>query len=417
LLASEWGDPSFRRTGEYQDPFIENSRLKNSRKKASLTEAPVRGYLPTLDGWRALAILAVIANHDSVYRVGWVSTQRFHYYGARGVDLFFALSGILICTRLLEEEQIRGRIDIKGFYIRRVCRIQPAAWAYLAFVAALMLFHAIGGQARDLLYSVLLVRNVLPLHPTLESWYTAHYWSLSVEEHFYLLFPVFLLLFRKYRIWVMAMAVVLLEVWRNILFRHPRLQFGWLLEFRTDLAVEGILLAALVALLLRRSEVLAWLGRWLRPWVAWLIAGAVWTAVEFHQGRFDHFALLCTYPLMIISTLLNPTSLTGRLLELAPVRFVGRISYSLYLWQMLFFTHYVTLPSPRWRLLQLVQTTGLRYVAVLGLGLASYYLLEKPMMRLGHRLAKPATPGRDGLEDSIQPAAKVREDVGVPEPA
>jgi peptidoglycan/LPS O-acetylase OafA/YrhL len=361
--------------------------------------------------------VAVIFHHDSVHRVGGLSTQWIHTYGARGVELFFALSGILICSRLLDEEQIRGRIDIKGFYIRRVCRIQPAAWAFLAFVGALMLFHTIGGQAKDLLYSVLLVRNVLPLHPALESWYTAHYWSLSVEEHFYLLFPGFLLLFRRYRIWVMATAVVLLEVWRDIVFRHSRLQFGWLLEFRTDLAVEGILLAALVALLLRRSEVLAWLGRWLRPWVAWLIAMAIWTAVEFHQGRFNHFALLCTYPLVIVSTLLNPTSLTGRLLELAPVRFIGRISYSLYLWQMLFFTHYVTLPLPRWRLLELVQTTGLRYVAVLGFGLASYYLLEKPMMRLGHRLAKPATPGRDGLEDSTQPTAEVRQDVSIPRPA
>jgi peptidoglycan/LPS O-acetylase OafA/YrhL len=86
-----------------------------------------------------------------------------------------------------------------------------------------------------------------------------------VEEHFYLLLPGFLLLFRRYRIRVMATAVVLLEIWRNIVIRHQQLQFGWLIGFRTDLAVEGILLAALVALLLRRPEVVAWLRRWLRP--------------------------------------------------------------------------------------------------------------------------------------------------------
>jgi len=377
----------------------------------------VRGYLPTLDGWRALAILAVICNHDSVHRVGGMSTQWLHYFGARGVDLFFALSGILICTRLLEEEQIRGRIDIKGFYIRRVCRIQPAALAYLAVIGLLMLFQAIGGEPRGIFYSILLIRNVLPLHFEPESWYTAHYWSLSVEEHFYLLLPGFLLLFRRYRIRMMAAAVVLLEVWRNIVFQHPRLQFGWLFEFRTDLAVEGILLAALVALLLRRSEVIGWLQRWLRPWAAWLIAGTLWTAVQLHRGRVDHFALMCTYPLMIVSTLLHPTSLTGRVLELAPVRFIGRISYSLYLWQMLFLTHYVTIPSASWRPLEVVQTTWLRYIAVLGFGLASYYLLEKPMMRLGHKLAKPATPGRDGLEDSNQPRAEAREVVSVSRPA
>ena len=319
------------------------------------------------------------------------------------MHLFFALSGILICTRLLEEEQIRGRIDIKGFYIRRVCRIQPAAWAYLAFVSALMLFHVIGPEPKGVLYSVLLVRNILPLNHTLESWYTAHYWSLSVEEHFYLLLPGFLLLFRRYRIRMMAAAVLLLEVWREIVFRHPRLQFGWLLEFRTDIAVEGILLAALVAMLLRRSDVLAWVRRWLRPWAAWLITGALWTAMELHHGRFNHLVLICTYPLMIVSTMLHPGSLTGRVLELPPVRFIGRISYSLYLWQMLFITRYIELPAPRSQLLELVQTTGLRYVALLGFSLLSYYLLEKPMMGLGHKLAKPATPGRDGLENAPRP--------------
>ena len=377
-----------------------------------MTETPVarvRGYLPTLDGWRALAILAVICNHDSVHHLGSVSTQWIHYYGARGVDLFFALSGILICTRLLEEEQIRGRIDMRGFYIRRLCRIQPAAWAYLAVIGLLMLFHAIAGEAHGIVYSMLLIRNIFPLHFGPESWYTAHFWSLSVEEHFYLLLPGFLLLVRRYRIGVMATAVVLLEVWRNIVFRHPGLQFGWLLEFRTDLAVEGILLAALVALLLRRSEVLGWLRRWLRPWVAWIIAGTLWSTAAFHQGRVDHFALVCIYPLIIVSTLVHPTSLTGRMLELPPLRFIGKISYSLYLWQMLFLTHYVTLPPAHWRSLQLMQTTGLRYVAMLGFGLASYYLVEKPMMRLGHRLAKPATPGRDDLEDSSQPRGMARD--------
>jgi peptidoglycan/LPS O-acetylase OafA/YrhL len=88
-----------------------------------------------------------------------------------------------------------------------------------------MLFHAIGEEPSGVLYSVLLIRNVLPLHFGPESWYTAHYWSLSVEEHFYLLLPGFLLLFRRCRIRMMAAAVVLLEVWRDIVFLRPRLRF------------------------------------------------------------------------------------------------------------------------------------------------------------------------------------------------
>jgi peptidoglycan/LPS O-acetylase OafA/YrhL len=251
------------------------------------------------------------------------------------------------------------------------------------------------------LSAVLLVRNVLPLHPPVEAWYTAHYWSLSVEEHFYLLLPGFLVLSRKYRIGLLTPLVVLLEIWRYIVLTHPQLQFGWNVDFRTDIAVEGILLAVLAALLLRRSDFREWCVRWLRPWAVLIFAGLVWTATGFHQGRFNHFVLLCTYPPLIVSTMLHPNSLTGRILEFPPVRFIGRISFSLYLWQMLFFVSYPpNLQVPHSHLLVLMQSTSLRYSATLLLSVLSYYLVEKPMIRLGHRLATPVTPGREDLGES-----------------
>jgi peptidoglycan/LPS O-acetylase OafA/YrhL len=361
---------------------------------------PIRGYLPTLDGWRAMAILIVLCGHDTIHYLGPFSTVWIAQRGDRGVQLFFALSGILICSRLLDEEEVRGRIDIKGFYIRRVCRIQPAALAYLAVVSGLMMLNVITRAPKEVSSAVLLVRNILPLHASMSAWYTAHYWSLSVEEHFYLLLPGFLVLSRKFRLWLLAPVVLLLEIWRYIVLVHPQLQFGWNLVFRTDMAVQGILLAALAALLLRRLDVKDWCVRWLRPWVALIFAAIVWTATDIHQGRFNHFALLCTYPPLIVSTMLHPNSLTGRFLELPPMRFLGRISYSLYLWQMLFFVWYPKLQPPNSHLLALLQNTWLRYLATLLLSLLSYYLLEKPMIRLGHRLATPVTPGREDLGES-----------------
>jgi len=364
-----------------------------------ISQKPIRGYLPTLDGWRAVAILIVLFGHDSIHHLGPLSTLWLEQRGDRGVQLFFALSGILICSRLLDEEEIRGRIDIRGFYIRRVCRIQPAALAYLAVISGLMILNVIRRDLKEVLSAVLLARNILPLHPV-EAWYTAHYWSLSVEEHFYLLLPGFLVLFRKNRIRVLAPLVVLLEIWRYLVLTHPRLQFGWNLSFRTDMAVQGILVAALAALLLRRSNVMEWCVRWLRPWTAILFAAVIWAATDIHQGRFNHFAMICTFPPLIVSTMLHPNSATGRFLELPSMRFLGRISYSLYLWQMLFFVSYPKLQPPHSHLLVLLQNTWLRYLVTLLLSLLSYYLLEKPMIRLGHRLAKPVTPGREDLGES-----------------
>src|SRR5271163_4018332 len=119
---------------------------------------PIRGYLPTLDGWRAVAILIVLGGHDTIHHLGGFSTLWIEQRGGRGVELFFALSGILICSRLLDEEEVRGRIDIKGFYIRRVCRIQPAALAYLAVISGLMMLNVISREPKDVLSAVLLVR-------------------------------------------------------------------------------------------------------------------------------------------------------------------------------------------------------------------------------------------------------------------
>jgi peptidoglycan/LPS O-acetylase OafA/YrhL len=97
-----------------------------------------QGYMFTLDGWRALAIMAVLVDHTVAYEFHdrhwlFVLTR----IGANGVSLFFAISGFLICSRLLEEQSAFGRISLKGFYIRRACRILPAALAYLMFITLL----------------------------------------------------------------------------------------------------------------------------------------------------------------------------------------------------------------------------------------------------------------------------------------
>src|SRR2546430_13139239 len=104
---------------------------------------PRSNYLPTLDGWRALAILGVMVCHsgDAFFHADGphpnVTLHSLTRHGALGVDVFFGISGFLICTRLIEEHKKTGRISLKRFYIRRAFRILPPYFTHLAALGAL----------------------------------------------------------------------------------------------------------------------------------------------------------------------------------------------------------------------------------------------------------------------------------------
>jgi peptidoglycan/LPS O-acetylase OafA/YrhL len=356
-----------------------------------------------LDGWRALAILAVIVAHDSLHRFGWLSTRWFADVGGdRGVNIFFALSGLLICSRLLQEERVRGVMSLKAFYIRRVCRIQPAALVYLGVIALLMLGNVLDRNNSGLLAALLMVRNFFSIDGGDHSWYTAHFWSLSVEEHFYIFLPTFLVLVRRFRALILGLLTLAVELWRTV---GVGLHFSFqshAFEGRTDLASGPIILSTCVAVLLTRQSFRSWCVRWIRPWVAIVITAVIWTGTAVHNSRASHVLLTVTFPLLIVSTMLHPRSLLGRVLETAPLRFIGRLSYSLYLWQMLFFVHHFHLKPPDEKILVYIQDTPLRYAVLLAVAIASYYCIERPMISLGHRWATPVTPGHEDLEPNAE---------------
>jgi peptidoglycan/LPS O-acetylase OafA/YrhL len=347
---------------------------------SSVTNRVSSGYIPTLDGWRMVAILWVVLGHNQPWRAGWFSSTLVH--GERGVQLFFALSGWLICNRLLCEEQRYGGISLRSFYTRRFCRIQPAALMYLAVVSTFMLWGKIPQAWSTVAGSALMVRTFLPRTQT--CWETAHFWSLAVEEQFYLFLPGFLLLCRRYRLAAISALAVAFECWRVVIMQTPRLKFVTpLVYLRTDTVIGGIFLGCAFALALNREKWLAWAKSYLYPWVSLLYTAMVFARIGFHHSRSDHALEISVYPLLIVSTMLHPQSWTGRFLELPPVRFVGRISYSLYLWQELFFNPLVV-PTPG----SFRSHTLLCWCAAFGCALASYYLIERPLIRYGHRTAR-----------------------------
>lgn len=357
-----------------------------------------RGYLPTLDGWRAVAILAVIVDHVFGYEFrSYPALFSATRTGPNGVSLFFAISGFLICSRLLEEYAAMGRISLSGFYIRRASRILPPAMAYLIVIAVLALAGIILVSPMEWVSSGLFFRNYLPPPSTGTGWggYTIHYWSLAVEEHFYLIWPITLALAGPKRArWVAAGLAIAVASWRSWDFHHLLFEKhfpGILFASRTDTRLDGLLMGCLAALFLAEARWRALFLRIVRPWV-WAFCAAGYLAIQAvfrrHYYTILESALLA---LLVTATVLRPNTRIGKLLELPWVRWIGRLSYSLYLWQQLFL---VPGANPPWVRLQSFPVNLLLLVAISAL---SYRFVERPLIRLGHRLAPPPTPGRQDV--------------------
>ncbi len=319
-----------------------------------------RRHIPTLDGWRALAILLVLWAHQG--NVFYATPEAYlrgglFYFGTWGVPVFFGLSGLLITKLLLEEQDRAGRIDLPAFYLRRCRRILPPLFVYLAVVAALGLAQS----GNELWSCVLFFRNYLPWRQG--GWYTGHLWSLSVEEQFYLFWPALLVWAGVRRGAVAALGLsVLSAAWR-----------WWNLfpggSERTDLRLDSLLFGAVLAFALHSERGREVLRRGLTP-AGWAGCSAA-LLVSIHFGSLAGAS--ATIPLLIAGTVLHPEWWLSRVLEARPVRGLGRISYSLYLWQQLFL--YPPWQPKPWG--GVLQTFPVSLAAAFGCALVSYFVVEQ----------------------------------------
>ena len=358
----------------------------------------LRGYLPTLDGWRAIAVLLVVLYHakESLVRaygssVDWLLP--FIGSGWIGVNLFFGISGILITSRLLEEQELKGRISLKGFYLRRFCRILPPVIVLLIILAVCNWAKIIPIASFDWWRALLFASNYGP-EP---SWHLAHTWSLSIEEHFYLFWPallVFLGVCRAPKVCLVSVGII--TVWRVLDIRYSIVpaRFG-ISAWRTDTSVDALLVGAMFACFLEKEHLRQLAVRLAAPMMTLLLTGVF----VFCLYAWEHLLILrhpvrllfvFLIPSLLLSTILSGKTFIFSILEWQPLRWIGRISYSIYLWQQIFI---VPDHARTWKTGNL-EDWPWNLVAVFLCAIASYYFIERPFMKLGHRLAKPASEGR-----------------------
>jgi peptidoglycan/LPS O-acetylase OafA/YrhL len=353
----------------------------------------------TLDGWRGMAILLVLLEHLTYYGKHPVLV------GSLGVDVFFVLSGYLITSRLVAEQDKTGRISLPRFYLRRVFRILPPVCAYVvAMIVLKWVVRTADVNGSQIAASLFFFRNYqYSAHPT--GLLTAQFWSLAIEEHFYLFWPAVLVWFGRRKALVSAAVLAAASAaWRLALERNSTV--AALVHcptpaqavIRTDARLDGLLVGCVLALLLRNEAVRRFIYRnFPRGAPAILLMGLY---ADLH--RTHGFPALTTYlllALMLASTLIVTEGLSYRALNLRPLVWIGSISYSIYIWQQVFLLH---LPGdmPLGRL----NVFPMDLVCVVGVAWASFHLLEGPSIRLGARLIRRQ-------DESLKAVAKIPNDV------
>ena len=337
-------------------------------------------YIPSLDGIRAISFFIVFLQHVGLEFIP----------GIFGVTVFFFLSGYLITTLLRMEFDQTKHINIRNFYIRRTLRIFPPFYLVLVigivltFVGILPETLTSSGILSQIFYWYNYYQIDASFHGVPSG--TIVFWSLAVEEHFYLVFPVFYLLLRRYLPSRLGQMLVLLSIcatvliWRCVLvyeLHSPELRTRIATDTRIDSILFGCILAIYGNPVLDQVKYLArW---WMRLWLPLGIVGILFTLIY----REPHFRETFRYTIQGIGLL--PIFITAirysdssffRLLNLNWIKFLGVTSYSLYL------VHDIVLSA--------LKITGLPIVIqiILALGLsiiiatAIYYFVDKPCAAL-----------------------------------
>ena len=359
-----------------------------------MTELPSqRDHYPALDGLRGVAIIAVIVYHNFPYGnslFGWL-----------GVDLFFVLSGFLITRILMKSIQQNPKIEVlKNFYIRRALRIFPLY--YLFLFVFLFLFPTLGILKNEVLeyqenkwWFIFYIQNWLFTNNLPQnSQFLNHFWSLGVEEQYYILWPIIIFFVRKPKKLIVLLTgfLILLFVFRCIVWNAHFSNFNYT-TFYTFTRFDGIIVGSLIALIVQLKK------DFLLYHTATVVTGLALLNFLFYflnrDRQLPYLAFIgyttfaSMFGILVYELTTGNNILLKKILSVSILRFLGKISYGLYMFHFPvyyflkkvifnFFDSTFGLPVIYSSLITALTTT---LIAVL-LSIISYYLFEIQFLKL-----------------------------------
>jgi peptidoglycan/LPS O-acetylase OafA/YrhL len=321
---------------------------------------------PSFDGFRGIAIIMVIVTHAFHFE-----TKLFS--GEFGVDIFFVVSGFLITILLLREKYEKGVINLKQFYIRRALRIFPVAYLYLIVVFCLNLIFQMNIPWVSFVSAGLYLRNT-HLLPGRE-WFVGHYWSLSSEEQFYLIFPALL---RRGLIRYVTIALIILFIipFSNYAYAHASLNFVLLNGADLLRNLSGLLMGSLFAIFYFKGILTDFrlVNRGIISSLLFCCASIIHAKmIPFLPAIFSHFLIA----LLIVANLKRSDDFFFRVINSKWLNYIGVLSYSLYIWQEIF-----TFQIPWANSFPGADSVFLNLLALCGVGWLSYHFVEKPFLKM-----------------------------------
>jgi peptidoglycan/LPS O-acetylase OafA/YrhL len=369
-------------------------------------------YLPGLDGMRAIAVAAIVGYHLGA---PWLPG------GLLGVGVFFTLSGYLITTILLTTWDRRGDLDLRNFWLRRARRLLPALIMVLivVLVATPVLDHEVlPERGIEALAALAAVSNWTTITSDVQPFTNPgpldHLWPLAVEEQFYLLWPLLLLLLFKTlrgRLDRMALVTLALATVSFLLMLLPAAPgFENLHAYQgTDAGAGGLLIGAALAMVWPPTQLANKVSEDQRRLVDLLGAGALAIIVAMFVLTNEYptwlswggFLLLSLATAVLVGAAVHPASVVGPVLGVLPLRWIGERSYGIYLWHL---PVVAFMPQGALAAHPLVRA-GVQLALIILLSALSWTVLENPIRRhgllgaLGQRryevVAAPVEPGGD----------------------
>lgn len=362
------------------------------------TQSELYGFrhLKFLDGLRALSIFWVMGFHSN----GPVGQLLSGKGGWVGVDAFFVISGFLITGILLRELKAKQTISLKNFYVRRSLRLVPVYAAWIALTCIVNPRHCTDLPAAAAIAAIYMVDfDIALLWNHIVGSGLEIGWSLSVEEKFYMLWPTVMKYVKKHLALASVVAIIFCFVWRAYLLCHGAY---WIrLSAAFDTKLDAIMIGCLASIAMADDNMRKWLSRFFgSP----LLSLAVFVFICAYVPFIGHPALVkglgnaliywnvelpvfyFSVVVLIVTMCLNPLSLPARLLSIPVLVWLGRISYSIYLWHLFAFRWSMTVPFNGQA--NSIENEAFRYALAVVLAAISFYCIEKPFLKLKDKYSK-----------------------------